>query len=98
MSSALAFDEELTLRLPLPLAKLYYRGYNAKSPIDRHQAAFYLFEVALKLLGSVCIVAYVEGGGNYPQIAELLKEFVRPSLGHWWEFVRAPSAHPSRRD
>jgi hypothetical protein len=32
--STLAYDEELARRLPLPLAQLYRRAHNAKSPSD----------------------------------------------------------------
>ena len=50
MPSELHVDEDLLRRLPLPLAQLYRRAHNAKSPQDRHQSAFYLWEAALKLL------------------------------------------------
>ena len=40
------FDEELGRRLPLRLAQLYRRAQNAKTPFDRHQAAYYLWEAA----------------------------------------------------
>ena len=60
MSKGLLCDEDLIRRLPLPLAKLYRRAHNAKTPLDRHQAAYYLWEASLKLLGSVAIIAYAE--------------------------------------
>src|SRR3954451_8246638 len=88
VSSVAACDEDLVRRLPLPLAKLYRRAHNAKMPQDRHQAAFFLWEAALKLLGSVTIVAYVARGRCEPELNTLLEKLVRPSLGHWWEFVR----------
>ena len=46
-----AFDDDLARRLPLPLAQLYRRAHNAKTPLDRHHAAYCLWEAALKLLG-----------------------------------------------
>ena len=52
MNRQLPFDETLVQRLPLPLAQLYRRAHNAKSPLERHHAAYYLWEAALKLLGS----------------------------------------------
>jgi hypothetical protein len=36
----------------LPLVKLVRRAQNAKTPLDRHQIAYYLWEAALKLPGS----------------------------------------------
>jgi serine/threonine protein kinase len=81
-------DEQLVQRLPLPLAQLYRRAHNAKTPLDRHLAGFYLWEAGLKLLASVSIVAYAEGGQHDPHLAERLTNLARPVLGHWWEFVR----------
>ena len=62
MTGGLTPDEDLVRRLPLPLAQLYRRAHNAKTPLDRHNAAYCLWEAALKLLGSVAIVAYAERG------------------------------------
>src|SRR5947209_15880331 len=81
-------DEALLRRLPLPLAKLYRHAANAKAPLDRHQAAYFLWEAALKLLGSVAVVTYAASGAQDPKLAERLQNLARPSLGHWWEFVR----------
>jgi hypothetical protein len=88
MNSELACDEELLQRLPLPLALLYRRGHNAKTPLEGHLTAFYLWEAALKLLGSVAVVEYARHPDPDPQLAERLTSLARPALGHWWEFVR----------
>ena len=88
MSKGLLCDEDLIRRLPLPLAQLYRRAHNAKTPLDRHQAAYYLWEASLKLLGSVAIVAYAERGLHQPELADSLQNLARPAVGHWWEFVR----------
>jgi WD40 repeat protein/serine/threonine protein kinase len=84
----LAPDEALVQRLPLPLAQLYRRAHNAKTSLERYLTAFYLWEAALKLLGSVAIIEYAEVGDHDPQLAERLMSLARPALGHWWEFVR----------
>jgi hypothetical protein len=81
-------DEALLQRLPLPLAQLYRRAHNAKTALERHQAAFYVWEAGLKLLGAAAIVAYAERGAPEPELAECLQNLARPALGHWWEFVR----------
>src|SRR6266540_3862816 len=80
-------DENLMGRLPLPIAQLYRRAHNAKSSLERHQAACYLWEASLKLLASVAIAESWHAGFQ-KQAGELLKDLVRPSLGHWWKFVR----------
>jgi serine/threonine protein kinase len=84
----LSFDEALVRRLPLPLAQLYRRAFNAKGARDRHDTAYYLWEAALKLLGAVAVATYAERDHSDPSLAEKLKTLARPSVGHWWEFVR----------
>ena len=48
----LILDESLIQRLPLPLALLYRRAHNAKTPLERCLTAFYLWEASVKLLSS----------------------------------------------
>jgi serine/threonine protein kinase len=88
MPLAPAVHEDLLRRLPLPLAQLYRRAHNAKTPLERHHAAYYLWEAALKLLACVAVVEYAELGDHDPELAERLRNLARPALGHWWEFVR----------
>ena len=88
MTGETTFDDDLARRLPLPLAQLYRRAHNAKTDLDRHNAAYCLWEAALKLLGSAAIVAYAERGEPAPELRERLENLARPALGHWWEFVR----------
>ncbi len=87
-SEFIAANEELISRLPLPLAQLYRRAVNAKTPSERHLTAFYLWEAALKLLASVAVVSAAERTDIDPAVAERLQNLARPALGHWWEFVR----------
>jgi serine/threonine protein kinase len=84
----LAIDEALVQRIPLPLAQLYRRAHNAKTPLERHLSAFYLWEAGLKLLASVAIVEYAERGKPDTELIERLQNLARPALGHWWEFAR----------
>ncbi len=89
MRADLPFDEELARRLPLPLAQLYRRAHNAKSPQERHHAAYYLWEAALKLLGSCAVGCYLASGRTPgPELASSLQNLARPSLGHWWDIVQ----------
>jgi WD40 repeat protein/serine/threonine protein kinase len=81
-------DEAFLLGWPLPLAQLGRRARNAKSALERHLAAFYLWEAALKLLGSACVVGYARLGSPEEDLAACLENMARPALGHWWEFVR----------
>jgi serine/threonine protein kinase/tetratricopeptide (TPR) repeat protein len=82
------YRDELALRLPLPVAQLYRRAHNAKSPLERHLTAFSVWEVGLKLLASVAIVEYARQPQTDPRLTQRLQNLSRPSLGHWWEFVR----------
>src|SRR5256885_2327472 len=88
MTGETTFDDELARRLPLPLAQLYRRAHNAKTDLERHNAAYYLWEAALKLLGAAAIVAYAGRNEPAPELRERLENLARPALGHWWEFVR----------
>jgi serine/threonine protein kinase/Tfp pilus assembly protein PilF len=81
-------DDDLVRRLPLPLAHLYRRACNAKSPFDRHQAAYFLWEAALRLLASTAVVSFAENPQPHPDLLDELKKLARPSLGDWWAFVR----------
>jgi hypothetical protein len=60
MSTAYPSDEELVHRLPLPLAQLYRRAHNAKTALDRHEAAYFLWEAALNLLSCAAVVEYAK--------------------------------------
>src|SRR5437764_91946 len=81
-------DEDLIRRLPLPLAQLSRRALNAKTPLERHLTAYYLWECGLKLLGSAVVVDYAEFGDHDPELADRLTNLARPAVGHWWEFAR----------
>ncbi|MEQ8788707.1 MAG: protein kinase [Pirellulaceae bacterium] len=74
--------------MPLPLARLYRQAANAKTALDRHQAAYFLWEASLKLLGSTAIAEYAWRGMHDPAIADSLTNLARPALGHWWQFLR----------
>ncbi len=88
MRPDLTFAEPLARRLPLPLAQLYRRAYNAKNPLDRFLTAYYFWEAGLKLLASVAVVLYAERDEPDPALVECLQNLARPSLGHWWEILR----------
>ena len=49
------FQREYLLRLPLPLAQLYSRAYNAKDARGRHDNTFYLFEALVKLAAAPAV-------------------------------------------
>jgi WD40 repeat protein/serine/threonine protein kinase len=87
MSRDLPFAEALAQRLPLPLAQLYRRAHNAKSPLDRSLAAYFLWEAGLKLLASAAVVVYAENGEPDAALAQCLQKLARPALGDWWELV-----------
>ncbi len=74
-------DDALASRLPLPLAQLYRRAHNAKEVRERHNAAYYLWETGLKLLGSAAVVAYAERNHTDPALTDCLQKLARPALG-----------------
>jgi hypothetical protein len=88
MHADVPFDDALAQRLPLPLAQLYRRAHDAAQVMERHLAAFYLWEAGLKLLACVAVVEYAAREAHDPAVAERLQNLARPSLGHWREFVR----------
>ncbi len=88
MPSETTLDDAVLHQLPLPLAQLYRRAHNAHNPTEAHQAAFYAFEVALKLLGATAVVEYAERTDPDPAVTSRLEALARPALGHWWEFAR----------
>jgi YD repeat-containing protein len=88
MDSEHTIDEDLVRRLPLPLAQLYRRAHNAHGAQNRHQAAYFLWEAALKLLGCTAVAEYAARNQPGSALTERLSNLARPAVGHWWEFVR----------
>jgi serine/threonine protein kinase len=86
MHAAPAPDDALAQRLPLPLAQLYRRALAAPRPRERHLEALYLWEAALRLLGSVALVQYA---ALWPGKSDLCwaPRLARPNAGLWWETV-----------
>jgi hypothetical protein len=83
-----SLDDALLRRLPLPLTQLGRRAANARDPLALHLTAYYLWEAALKLLGSAAVVVYAERPEHDPALVECLQNLARPALGQWWEIVR----------
>jgi len=56
--------EDLVCGLPLPLAQLARRADHAKNALERHQAAYYLWEAAVQVLAAtVCLEREARGRG-----------------------------------
>lgn len=91
------FHRDFLVRLPLPLAQLYSRAYNAADGRTRHDACFYLFEALVKLASCPLIAAYLDaialGSPRDETIDELLGNLALPSLGHWVGILRELSKH-----
>src|SRR4029077_14993631 len=98
---SLEFHREYLVRLPLPLAQLYSRAYNAKDARGRHDNAFYLFEALIKLGASVLTAAYLaevgQGGRRVPALEWLLAPLALPSLGQWVGILREVSRYFGER-
>lgn len=96
------FRREYLLRLPLPLAQLYGRAHNAKSPRERHDNTFYLFEAATKLLAITAAAHYLEevttgGRPRVPALDRMLAQLALPSLGQWVGMLRELTKHVASR-
>jgi hypothetical protein len=72
MHTQLVADEALVQKLPLPLAQLYRRAHNAKTSLEGHNTAFFLWEASLKLLGAVAIVEYAQQPQDDPKLSQCL--------------------------
>jgi serine/threonine protein kinase/tetratricopeptide (TPR) repeat protein len=96
------FRREYLLRLPLPLAQLYNRAYNAKSARERHDNAFYLWEATIKLAAASATAYYLDevahdGSLRNPILDRLLAQLALPSLGQWLGILREVSRTFAKR-
>src|SRR5262249_58345578 len=95
------FQREYLLRLPLPLAQLYSRAYNAKDARGRHDNTFYLFEALVKLAAAPAVSAYLHdvqhGAPRGPALDRQLAHLALPSLGQWVALLRDLSHHFGHR-
>ena len=81
------FGEDLAGGLPLPLAQLARRADHAKNALERHQAAYYLWETAVQVLAAtVCLEREARGRGA-ADLPVRLRGLRRPTVGQWWELV-----------
>ena len=82
-------DDRRILHLyPLLLARGYRRYLNASGARDRHDAAYFLFEIYLKYAASIAISTYLAGAERDHRVNAALKGLARPSLGEWLRFLR----------
>jgi formylglycine-generating enzyme required for sulfatase activity/serine/threonine protein kinase len=86
------FQREYLMRLPLPLAQLYSRAFNAKDQRARHDNTFYLFEALVKLAATVSAAAYLhevqQGAERVEGLDRALAHLALPSLGQWVGLLR----------
>ncbi len=91
------FRRDYLLQLPLPLAQLYSRAYNAKDARGRHDNAFYLCEALVKLTAAPLVAAYLEetelGAARVEALDRLLAQLALPSLGQWFAMLRELARH-----
>ena len=81
-------DRRILEKYPLPIARGYRRCRNAAEARERHDAAYYLFEIYLKFAASIAIAHYLAGEGRDHRVNAALKGLARPSLGEWLRFLR----------
>lgn len=98
MENLIVFDEELCKRLPLPLAQLYRRAHTAKTNLEQHHVAYYLWEAALELLAGVVLVEYSSVSQPCDEHADLLKRLARPQTVDWCRILRVLLPIAARHD
>lgn len=81
-------DRRILEHYPLPIARGYRRYRNAAEVRERHDAAYYLFEIYLKYVASVAVAHYLWGEARDHRVNAALKGLARPSLGEWVRFLR----------
>ncbi|MBI4601929.1 MAG: serine/threonine-protein kinase [Planctomycetes bacterium] len=81
-------DRRILEHFPLPIARGYRRVRNAGEVRERHDAAYYLFEVYLKYAAAVAIAHYLAGEARDHRLNAVLKGLARPSIGEWVRFLR----------
>jgi serine/threonine protein kinase/Flp pilus assembly protein TadD len=70
------------------MARGYRRFVNARERRERHDAAYYLFEVLLKYVASAAMGHYLAREPRDHRVNAALKGLARPSLGEWLRFLR----------
>jgi serine/threonine protein kinase len=86
--------DDLIVRLPLPLAQLYRRALNAKTPVDRHHNAFYLAEATLKLAACLRIGIVLAHKVDLSEpLIRSLEALCMPSIGQYVSFLRDVNEH-----
>ena len=81
-------DRRILEHFPQPIARGYRRYRNAAETRERHDAAYYLFEIWLKYTASLAIAQYLAGEARDHRLNAVLKGLARPSLGEWLRFLR----------
>lgn len=94
---SIKFRREYLVRIPLPLAQLYSRAYNAKDARAQHDNSFYLLEALIKLAASVLVASYRRDasrtGNRVQRLDNLTAQLALPSLGQWVGLLREISRH-----
>lgn len=96
-----AFDGRLWAKLPPPLAPLYRAAANERDPLRAYLAAHNFWEAGLKLLAAAVVSEYARRPDRTHKPE--LKSLARPSLGHWWKYLKlllpelASADGPARR-
>jgi hypothetical protein len=91
MSEEHQLDEALEQQLPLPLAQLHRRAFNAATSQERHGRAYFLAEAALKLAASLRIGIALQHGCAGPCSAAKSKPFL--AVRRRIDLFRPPAAN-----
>lgn len=82
--------------MPLPLAQLLRRAENAKTPLERHLAGYYLWEATVKLWAVISLIESREYCPHDAQLVPYIQSLSNPSMGHWWGLAKTATQVLSR--
>lgn len=82
------FDRNLSDHLPLPLARLYRKAYNAEPGPERHENVLVLFQTTIKLAAAAQMAVYLTNKTREPGLDQSLTDLTHPALGHWVSWLR----------
>lgn len=94
---AAEFRREALLWLPMPLAQLYRRAFNARQELARITSGFAFFEVLIELSTAVAVMAYLEesdrGRLRSDAADEILARFEPTRMADWVELLASVASH-----
>ena len=84
-------------KIPFPIAQIFLRARNAKSPSERHHNAYYFLEATVKYLAACGTQVYLSENQRNAKVDGALTALALPSVGQWVQILREISVYYSER-